>query len=169
MTTICCTRFNNSTWNENVLWRENNEFVGCIYNTPKKIKDNIMPDVLAFVLEMNNDKNILMGIGFIKNHIYNDKYYNVYSEKNYNRYTYKSNYRIDRENFTKKELLYIEILEQLLFKGCGHLKRGYGIQQLPNWILKNKAFDFCEFIRNMFKRRFETNANEKSTTLKKEL
>lgn len=156
MTTICCTRFNNFTWDENVEWRENNDFNGCIYNTPKKIKDNIMPDVLIFVLEMNNDRNILTGIGFIKNHIHCDKYYRVYSEKNYNRYTYKSNYRIDRSNFTRKEMLYVQILEQLLFKGSGHVKRGYGIQQIPTWILKNKVFDFCVFIRNMFKKRFTT-------------
>lgn len=160
-TTICCTRFNNMTWNENVSWRENNDFNGCIYNTPKKIKDNIMPDVLTFVLEMNNDRNILMGVGFIKNHIHIDKYYNVYSEKNYNRYTYKSIYRIDRENFTRKEFRYIEILEQLLFKGSGHVKRGYGIQQLPSWILNNKSFDFRIFLINMFKYRFQCDAEKK--------
>jgi hypothetical protein len=162
MVTICCTRFNNITWNENEIWRENNEFNGCIYNTPKKIKDNILPDVLTFVLEMNNDKNIIMGVGFIKNHIHNDKYYDVYREKNYNRYTYKSTYRIDRNNFTKKEMRYIEILEILLFKGSRHVKRGYGIQQIPSWILNNNAFDFSLFLKNMFKRRFNTVTEKKA-------
>lgn len=154
MFTVCCTRFNDFTLNENISWRRTNNFEGCIYNTPKKIKDNITPEVLLFVLEMNNDKNIITGIGFIKNYIYTDKYYNIYSEKNYNRYTYKSSYRIDRENLTKKEIRYIEILDKLLFKGSSHVKRGQGIQELPDWILKNKAFDFCLFIRKMFKKRF---------------
>lgn len=160
--TICCTRFNNITWMENMIWRENNDFNGCIYNSPKKIKDNIAPDDLTFVLEMNNDKNILMGVGFIKNHIHIDKYYNVYREKNYNRYTYKSNYRIDRENFTKREMRYIEILEQLLFKGSGHVKRGYGIQQIPLWILNNKTFDFTLFLKDMFKNRFKMSTEKKA-------
>ena len=30
---IMITRFNNNTWDENVRWRENNNFKGCIYNS----------------------------------------------------------------------------------------------------------------------------------------
>ena len=48
---ICVTRFTNITYNENRKWlNENNEGVCCIYGTPIKIKDTILPDTTILVI-----------------------------------------------------------------------------------------------------------------------
>jgi len=159
---ICCTRFNNSTYNENILWKRINSYEGCIYNTPVKIKENIPLNIHIFVLEMNNDLNIILGIGCIQNHIYIDlkhKYsknncIKIYKENNYNRYTYKNNYRIDRSELNREELEYIKILDILLFKGSTHFKRGSGIQRISSWITDNKVFDFYKYINNLFIKKY---------------
>ena len=154
MPTICCTRFNNSTWEQNLLWRERNEIIGCIYNSPVKIKDNVPNSELIFVVEMNNQINEIMGIGFIKNCLIIGKTYKIYSDSNYNRYTYKSSFRIDKREMNQEELFYIKVLEKLLFTGYTHFKRGHGLQQLPKFILENNIFDFRNLMSNMFKTRF---------------
>lgn len=154
LSAICSTRFKTDTWNENATWKKNNNFNGGIYNTPKVLNTSILQDSLVFILEMHNDENRLMGIGLIKNVIHVDKYYKVYADNNYNRYTYKTTCRIDCEEFKKDEMMYIQIMETLLFKGSAHSKRGHGITLLPSLITENSIFDFKKFFMNMFNRRF---------------
>lgn len=161
---ICVTRFNNITYSENRVWiKENNYNVGCIYGTPVKISENIFPETKLIVLEMNNSKNIIEGIGIIKNSLAkeNKKYYKIYSDNNYNRFIYKSNYRINRANFNNYEKQVIELLEKLLFKSAYHCKRGQGIQKIPKKIVENKEFNFIEFLLNMYNKRFVTIKNIK--------
>lgn len=160
MLTICCTRFNNSTWEENRLWREKNKFTGCFYNTPVKIKEYIPTDTLIFVIEMNNQTNKIIGLGFIKNCLILGKSFKIYSDSNYNRYSYKSKFRIDKTEMTQPELDWIEVLERLLFTGYRHFKRGHGIQQLPKFILENTIFSFRDLFSTMFKTRFTDNYTE---------
>ena len=143
---IMVTRFNNQTWAENKAWREKNDFKGCIYNSPVNLKNNIpiMSDV--YVIEMNNQENRIEGIGKIKNKIFVDRRYKIYSDNNYNRYTYKGKKRIDRESILDRESIStIEKLEQMLFKGKAHLKRGQGISKIPYL----KINEFQEFIVNL--------------------
>jgi len=154
MYTICCTRFTNRTWEENEDWKDKNDYIGCIYNSPTKIKESVPQSIVVFIVEMNNDLNIITGIGIIKNYIYTDKYYKIYKDGNYNRYTYKSSYRIDRSEFKKKDKIYIKILEQLIFKGSYHIKRSHGITQLPAWILDNSHIDFIKIFKNMFIKKY---------------
>jgi hypothetical protein len=154
MNTICCTRFNENTWNQNKRWRETHEYVGCIYNSPVKIREIVPLLTIIYVIEMNNDLNKIMGIGLIKNYVHTQKYVKIYDAGNYNRYTYKSKYRIDCLEFTTDEKCIIDILETLLFKGKGHSKRGHGIQRIPEWILENKSYDFINFFKNLFKEHF---------------
>ena len=123
------TRFNNSTWEENCRWREKNNFNGCIYNSPVYIKDNIPLQIPLFVIEMNNETNKIEGIGKIVNYVHTDKKYKVYSDLNYNRYTYLGKQRINRDMIKDTEKL--EKLEERLFKGKSHLKRGQGILNVP--------------------------------------
>lgn len=137
------TRFNTETWQENCRWREKNNFKGCIYNSPIRIKDNIPLNISLYVIEMNNDCNQIEGIGIIKNYIQTDKKYKIYSDSNYNRYTYHGKYRISREMIQNKKEL--EKLEQSLFKGKGHLKRGQGILNVSNNIYK----DYTKFIKGI--------------------
>ena len=130
MIKIMATRFNNSTWEENCRWREKNQFNGCIYNSPVNIKDNIPLEISLFVIEMNNETNKIEGIGKIINYVHTDKKYKIYNDLNYNRYTYHGKLRINRDMIRNKEKL--EKLEERLFKGKGHLKRGQGILNVPN-------------------------------------
>jgi len=107
------------------------------------------------MIEMNNDLNQIMGIGMLKNYVHTDKYYKIYSDGNYNRYTYKSLFRIDKNDFKKKDKMYIQILETLIFKGSYHIKRSHGITQLPAWIMKNSYIDFVDIFKNMFIREYK--------------
>jgi hypothetical protein len=161
---ICVTRFNEATFKENRLWiKKNNGSLGCIYGLPVKISDTLDPDSQLLVLEMNNSKNIIEGIGIIKNNLAreNRKYYKIYADNNYNRFIYKSNYRIDRKNFTSYESEIITFLEDYLFKSAYHCKRGQGIQKIPKCVAKNDEFDFVRFLITMYKNRFVTIKNIK--------
>ena len=56
---IACTRFNNTTYDENINYRsKHNENV--IYGSALKIRDKYPAGCLIFIAEMNNDKNIFM-------------------------------------------------------------------------------------------------------------
>lgn len=153
--TIATTRFNNDTWEQNISWRRQNEWDGCIYGTPMEMKEDIYKGSLVIILEMNNDVNKIMGLGVVKNSIATDKYYKIYKWGNYNRYTYKSKYRIDRDEMDDEELKIMKILDVLLFKGSRHLKRGQGITCLPRWIMKNSHINFTAKLRDMFITRFK--------------
>ncbi len=155
MISICCTRFDNETWKQHERWILNNNYNGCIYNTPVKIKERIplLSDIL--VIEMNNSINEIMGIGYIKNYVYTENYIKIYDDGNYNRYTYKGNFHIDKSMFMSDELIYIKKMEELLFKGKRHSKRGQGIQLIPKWI--HDEIHIRECLKQMFKKRFSNN------------
>jgi hypothetical protein len=152
---ICITRFDNKTINENNNWKLLNSHIGCIYGTPIKISEKILPDVFIVVLEMNNSKNIIEGIGFIKNKLEkeNKKYYKIYTDNNYNRFIYKSNLRIDKSSFSEYEKNIIENIEYLLFKSSRHSKRGHGIQCIPKNI-KDQEFNYINFLKELYYKRF---------------
>ena len=161
---ICVTRFNTITFNENRKWiQENNSAIGCIYGSPIKISENILPYTKLIVLEMNNSKNIIEGIGIIENNCAreNKKYYKIYTDNNYNRYIYKSNLRINRIHFNSYEKEVINLLEEYLFKSAKHCKRGQGIQKLQKKIINNEEFNFVKFLINMYNNRFVTIKNIK--------
>ena len=86
-------------------------------------------------------------ISKIKNYVYTNKKYKIYIDNNYNRYTYRGKERILRD--TIKKYMKIEELENDLFKGKGHLKRGQGITNVTKKIT-NKYLDP---IVNIFKNR----------------
>jgi len=143
MKKLMVTRFNNDTWQQNKLWRERNEHVGCIYNSPVYIKDNIPLMITLYVVEMNNDTNKIMGIGKILNKVHIDKNYFMYDDRNYNRFTYRGKNRIDKEGIDPVQL---EKLETRLFTTKSHLKRGHGITQVPEAISK----DNLSFIDSLY-------------------
>lgn len=147
---ICVTRFNNKTYNENIRFR-NTHNIKCIYGTPKKITETILPNEYIIVLEMNNDKNKIEGIGIIKNQLCYDKYI-IYEDNNYNRYIYISNKYININSLDTIEIKLINELEQLLFKTKLHMKRGSGIQLLPKYILNNILL--IKILKNICKERY---------------
>ena len=151
---IYVTRFNNITYEENKNWLLKNNETGCIYGTPVKLSEKILPNTEIIVLEMNNSINKIEGIGIIKNKlIYDSKKYKIYSDNNYNRFIYKSNIHITRNELTLIEKFIINKLENLLFTSQSHCKRGQGIQNVSKIIRENKIFNFKEHINNIFKSR----------------
>tara|TARA_B100000424_G_C22915636_1_gene487171 strand:- start:97 stop:600 length:504 start_codon:yes stop_codon:yes gene_type:complete len=156
MMQVCVTRFNNKTIEENKNWKKINNEIGCIYGTPIKISDNILPETTILVLEMNNSINKIEGIGIIKNKLMkeNKKYYKIYSDNNYNRFIYKSNYRIDKSNLTNSEKKILENLEDLLFKHSTHCKRGQGIQKISNKVKKFEEFNYIKFLIDLYNKKF---------------
>lgn len=150
---LASTRFNAETWKQNKSWRENNDYNGCIYGSPVRIKDDVPIGANIIILEMQNDINKIAGIGLIKNNLALERRYKIYEWGNYNRYTYKGELRIDRSSCTEAEEKVMRILDQLMFKGSRHLKRGSGITCLPGWIVHNRHINFAEKITNMFKER----------------
>jgi hypothetical protein len=153
MNVIATTRFNQNTFNENKKWREKHKWEGSIYNTPLKTK--ITSEKIIFILEMNNDENKIEGVGLVRARIWYDKHYSIYSKGNYNRYTYKSKYRIERTELVQTDPKTLWVLEQLIFKGSRHLKRGQGITQLPSWIANNKVVNFPKYLRNLFVNKYD--------------
>ena len=128
-------RFNEQTWNENCVYREKHNIEGPIYGVPMQMRNTIELDILVFVVEMNNAKNKIEGIGLIKNKIETVQKYYVYSEQNYNRYIYKGEYRLDRKILQSYNLKLVEILDYILFKGKTHLKRVNGFMRIPDKLL----------------------------------
>jgi len=136
------TRFNDITWQENFDFRIKNT-IECIYGTPLEMPPHICLDSNVFVIEMNNSKNKIEGIGLIRNKTHIDKYYKIYHEGNYNRYIYKGNYYLNRDKllFLDEEL--VKIFDYILFKEKTHLKRGSGFTSIPEKLLNHSI---CENI-----------------------
>lgn len=157
MLKIASTRFDNDTWTQNELYRNNKKMHGCIYGSPKRMPENIPVNDCVAIIEMNNSSNKIMGIGLVVNYLRLDTYYKIYSDQNYNRYVYKSKYRIDKDEFKENETPLINYFEKVLFYGKTHLKRGHGITQIPQNKIKNHTFENTSienYILEMFRRRF---------------
>lgn len=150
---LVSTRFTNDTWNTNQSYREKYKHPGCIYGSPQEMSPKIFIDSIVFVVEMNNSKNQIEGIGLVKNRNQSDKYYKIYGDGNYNRYIYKSQYRLDREYIIRNNELLVKILEHILFKGYTHLKRGSGFTTISEKLLNQplcKQLNIKEEIRKLF-------------------
>jgi hypothetical protein len=117
-----------------------------------KIKPNVPLESNIYVIEMNNEKNKIEGIGLINNRLVLDKNYRIYNDMDYNRYIYKGRYRLDASSINDdyyKRVIYV--LEQLVFKGERHCKRAQGITKLSDWIIDNKhEFNFIKCFDDMF-------------------
>ena len=154
---ITTTRFNNSTWKENVNYREEHELsCGCIYGTPEQISNSIIEkDRPIIVLEMNNDANKIMGIGLIRGQVHIKKH-RIYSNDDYNRYAYVGKYRVDRNNVSQEEETVMKILDGLCFKGYRHQKRLKGIKSFPVDLLyqHRNSIDLVDFISKLLTRHF---------------
>lgn len=96
-----------------------------IYNVPNIIHESVNDNSCIFVLEMNNDLNKVTGIFKMRNTLCLKRHI-IYSDMNYNRYTYIGK-RKDRSCFNEETM---EIIDEYLFKGSTHQKRGQGIQRI---------------------------------------
>ena len=152
-TLAAVTRFNNRTWEENQNYRVKHGLTGCCYGTPVLLQEHIAIGAIIYVIEMNNEKNKIMGIGLIKNHNRSDKRYRIYSDGNYNRFNYQSEYRLDRTELKYNNKEFMKCMELILFKGYTHMKRGHGIQLITKKKyneLKYSKPEVLNIIREMF-------------------
>jgi hypothetical protein len=106
---------------------------------------------------MNNSTNQIQGVGLIFNKIQFDRYYKVYQIGNYNRYTYKSDYRLDRSQLLEDYPALVYVLDYILFKEKTHLKRGSGMTQIPEKLLRHhkcREINIVGELKVLFKRHF---------------
>jgi len=143
MVSIVSTRFNNETWQENVEYRNKHNKTGCSYGAPYPMSPKILPESIVFVLEMNNYKNKIEGIGLLRNKAIFEASANVHTERNYNRCLYHGKYRVSRDDIERMNPTLNKILDHILFKEKTHLKRGIGFTSVPEKLLNHSI---CEGI-----------------------
>jgi len=139
MCTVVTGRFNNETLEANYSYRRKKN-LSCIYCVPMELSPKIHYDSPVFVIEMNNSSNSIEGIGLIKNKPASNRYYKVHDDGNTNRFIYIGDYFIDRETIISINSFIVDVLDEILFKGKTHSKRGSGLSIIPEKILK---FDIC--------------------------
>ena len=130
MTLLMTTRFNDATWSENLHHRLQSE-KACVYCSPSPLA--VPLNSLMFVIEMNNTTNKIEGIGLVRNSCRLDLPFNVYGERDFNRFVFRGDHRIDREELP---LNLVELLENILFVGKSHYKRGRSITTVGNKFYK---------------------------------
>jgi len=150
---IGTTRFNDTTLAENRNYRKENNISGAIYGLPVERGRGGMPQsikrhALVFVIEMNLSTKKIAGIGRVVNACWRDKYYRIYDDYAYNRYIFKGKEHLERKEIGDTECL--EILEEILFKGKGHMCRGQGITQLNPTRLKENEEKIKKFLNSLF-------------------
>lgn len=140
---VCVTRLSDTTYNENENWKDLRglTFKKRFYNTSIKIKETIPSNSEILIVEMNITKNKVIAFGLIKN-ICQQWRYNIYSDDYYNRYTYITSKFMFVEEIQREYILDLEELENNLFKGKSHLKRGFGIQQVPKKKINSEFFQY---------------------------
>lgn len=152
MFSVVTVRFNNDTLNTNYAYRKKNRFQ-CMYCSPMEISPKISYNTPVFVIEMNNSLNRIEAIGLIQNKPATDRYYKVHYDGNNNRYIYIGDYFLDRETILNQNLSLVTILDNILFKGKTHSKRGCGLTLIPEKVLKLNVcqnMDIKKNIRELF-------------------
>ena len=146
---IATTRFNDETLHENRRFVDNtlNNEWKCIYGLIRKINTNVIPVYsLMYILEMNNERNEIAGIGLIRNYVYYDS--SIYNDDNLNQYIYKGKQHVDRAEMSAADSDgLLRSIENKVFKGKMHLKRGSGITCMPPGRL---SADEINFILGLF-------------------
>lgn len=158
---IGTTRFNNNTWEELQIFKNEHNISDCIYGFPVRLPDKISLKKNIFIIEMNNDTNKIMGIGIIKNWLYT-RPCRIYRDRNYNRYIYRG-----KPYITRKEMLQlhnndgkkmVECLENLLFKGYQHLKRGQSVTEFTDikkyYFEKTTSENMTQYLLTMFEKKY---------------
>ena len=164
---ILTSRFSIETWNENKHYLQTIKAkvhnIHCIYCTPYIVARCIPPSSIMYILEMNNDKNRIMGIGMVRNKYQKPYKYSIYTNQIYNRFNYVGRYHISRSEMNVEENILMCYFDNVCFKGNSHMKRGRGITMFPmDTIYHLKTTNniyLVEYIKNMFKRRFIDTTN----------
>lgn len=150
---IACTRFNNSTFKENINYRKENN-IPVIYGSALKIRKTYKNDSIIFVAEMNNDLNKIEGIGLIRNNLVHNRRHKIYEHIEYNRYIYEGNYWLDREMLGRFDPEILLILDSILFKGKSHLKCRSGISIITEKLFTHWPDYKLEILKDKLKQVF---------------
>ena len=167
---LACTRFNNTTYDENIRYRnKHNENV--IYGSTLKIRNKYPLGSLIFIAEMNNETNKIEGIGLIRNLLAHDKRHKIYDNNEYNRYIYRGKYWLSREQIDAFNPEILEIFDNILFKGKSHLKCRIGITIITerlfiHWIYELK--DLKNKVKELFMNYFKYNMDQELIQEEKE-
>lgn len=164
MSTIVTGRYNNDTWYASMCYRKKKK-LPCIYAPPFKLSEKIEINSPVFVIEMNNSTNQIMGIGLIKNKLVTDKVYKVQEDTNCNRYIYIGQHHIPRETLEEYNSSFVNILDEILFKGYTHSKRGSGLTKIPEKVLKLdtcKGINIKNEIKNIFLHHYKNEITAKT-------
>ena len=147
---IGTTRFNNTTYEENQRYKREYGISGCIYGLSKKMPIDVRRGDTVYVIEMNIEKGVkqIMGVGRVQNQKHRDKHYRIHSDAGYNIHIYKGKRHISRAQIKDMECL--KILEDLLFKGKGHMCRGHGITRINPKKLKDNDEKIKKFLKDLF-------------------
>jgi len=159
---VVTSRFNNETLEKNYAYRVKKGF-GCMYCTPLELSPKIEYNTPVFVIEMNNSTNKIEGIGFIKNKPETTKYYKVHYDSNTNRYTYIGKYFMSREILDEYNPTLVYLLDEILFKGYTHSKRGTGLSLLPEKVITSdicKGLNVKKEIKKLFTYHFREKLKE---------
>lgn len=140
--TVVTGRYNNETWDATMRYRREKDF-SCIYAPPCQLSSAILLNSPVFVIEMNNECNAIMGIGLIKNKLVTDRVYKVQADTNCNRYIYIGKHHLPRDKLHEYNPFLVYVLDEILFKGKTHSKRGTGLTKIPEKVLK---LDICNQI-----------------------
>ena len=127
-------RFNNKTYLENIKWKQRKQHQGCAYGLDKPLSIKIPSKKYIYIIEMNNDINKIMGIGKIKNEVVYSNRSRMYDDDRLNNFIYKSPDFISRNDIIKskeKANIVLRFLENILFYGYKHFKRGQGCVIIP--------------------------------------
>ena len=116
--TLVTTRFTKQTWEDNCRYRKATfgNKKGCIYSASKPMSQQIATDSYVVILEMNNETNRLMGIGYVKNRPLYMRHF-IYQKEAWNTYSYVGTQRMDRGEMDEHEEQLLQVLDQLCFKG----------------------------------------------------
>jgi hypothetical protein len=151
---LCTTRFNNKTYAENKVGRSILK-TECYYANPCTIKN--VKQRMMYVLELNVEENKIMGIGRVSN-VLNGDVYKIYEDESYNKRYFSGGYRIDVDELNAGEKEFITAMEEICFRGRGHLKRGHRMLSFPKRIigqcLEHGGLDIVSEINKMFVRKY---------------
>jgi hypothetical protein len=161
--TIATGRYNNATYEESLAYRGKKK-ITCIYAPACPLSQSIPRDSPVFIIEMNNQRNMIMGIGLIKNKLQTDRNYKVHSDTNLNRYIYIGRHHLPRERLQLYSPNLVSVLDEILFKGKTHSKRGIGLLRIPESVLQSdlcEGLDLKKEIRNVFAHHYKVKAEPK--------
>jgi hypothetical protein len=91
-----------------------------------------------------------MGIGYLRNRGNYRKKRRIHSDNNYNRFTYIGHHRVDKNELHEKNLKFLRLLEELVFKGKDHIKRGQGFISIPEKKIKYMKNNILDFLVSIF-------------------